>query len=99
MNESAKKSQEEMEELVKKRKKEWDDFLFKLNSKSDETLTKGELVKAIEFISDDIQGIGEMASYALHNMNVLNNNFQQLVSVLQGGQPVANKTKSGIIIP
>jgi ATP phosphoribosyltransferase len=101
MNESStKKSQEEMDELAKERKKEWDDFLSELASKSDEPLTKGEFIKALEFITGDIQGIGEMASYAMYNMNVLNSNFQHLVSVLQGGKsPVVNKTKSGIIIP
>jgi hypothetical protein len=94
-------TQEEAEAMMKARKKEWDDFVYELKVKSEEPVTKGELVKVIDFISDDIQGIGEMSSISMHNVNVLNQHFQQLVKMLQSGepQPSERKTKSGIILP
>jgi hypothetical protein len=94
------KAQKELEAAAKVRKLEWDTLLQDLRNHADDPVTKGELVKVIDFIADDIQGIGEMANIAVHNVNVLHHNFQQLVTVLQGGQtPTMNKTQSGIILP
>lgn len=100
MNQEKEKSQEEIIKEAEARKKEFDTFMKGLKDNSKDALTKGDLLKAIEFISDDMQGIGEMAGVALHNTGVLNQNFQQLVALIRGNAGNSlNKTKSGIILP
>ena len=105
MSEEKEKSQEELQAeakaMAEARGKEWEEFLDELKKKPDEPVTKGELVKAIEFISDDMAGLGQMVGMNAQNTQVLHHNFQQLARVLQGGgqAPGHNTTPGGIILP
>jgi len=93
-------TEEEMKAHYDARKKEWTDFIDNLKANPDEPVTKGELVYAIEVISDNIQGVGEMSSVAMHNTQALAHNFDQFMSAI-GAKPSSsgNRTKSGIILP
>lgn len=94
-------TEEEMKAQFEARKKEWTDFIEKLKSNPDEPVTKGELAFAIEVMIENIQGIGEMSSVAIHNTQALAHNFEQFMSAI-GAKPVVNpasRTKGGIILP
>lgn len=94
-------TQEEMKKEYEARKVEWDAFIQDLKDNPDVTVTKAELLKMVDFVSENINGLGQMSAMMMHNLEVLNHNFQQIVNVLSGGKPsvVRNKTQSGIILP
>ena len=94
-------TEEETKAQFEARKKEWTDFIDNLKANPDEPVTKKELAFAIEVISENIQGIAEMAGVALHNVQVVAHNFEQMMSAIgmKPGNTSANRTKSGIILP
>lgn len=94
-------TEEQMKKEIEAYKKEWEDFNQSLKDNPDAPVTKGELAKAIQFISEDMGGLGQLTNHLGKNLNILAHNFQQLVGAIQGqsGVPMANKTKSGIILP
>ena len=91
--------QAEAKALAEKRMEEWEKFLETLKKDPDSPITKGELVKTIEFFSEDLQAVGQLIGMNSHNSQVLHHNFQQLAQVLQQGQPVQNTSPGGIILP
>jgi len=94
-------TEEEMKAHYEARKKEWSDFIDNLKANPDEPVTKKELAFAIEVISENIQGIAEMAGVALHNTQAVAHNFEQFMSAI-GAKPGVNpasRTKGGIILP
>jgi len=101
------KTQEELQAeakaIAEARGKEWEEFMNGLKENPDEPVTKGELVQAIEFISEDMAGLSQMLGITAQNTQVLHHNFQQLAQVLQGGGPGPNgggrQTPGGIILP
>ena len=105
MSNEEQKSQEELQkeaqEMAEKRKAEYEEFMKELNENEDEPCTKAQLAKAIQFISEDISGIGQMVGMNAHNAQVLNHNMQQIANVLQLGQSggVGHQTPGGIILP
>lgn len=95
-------TEEEMKEYTEKRKKEWEEFYEDLKSNPDEPVTKGDLKKAVDFLFEDFAALSQMVQINSHNTNVLNQNFNQIVSVLQGGKPGmpgGQRTKGGIVLP
>lgn len=94
-------TEEEMKAAVELHKKAWEEFNKTLQDNSEEPVTKAELSKAIDFISQDLGGVAQMTQMIGQNMNVLHQNVQQVIQVIQGGQPAipGTKTKSGIILP
>jgi len=94
-------TEEEMKKAMEEHKKAYEAFHKKLSENPDETVTKGELLEAIDFIGNDMGGLAQMVNVIANNMNVLHHNVQQVVQVIQGGQPpiAAKKTDSGIILP
>jgi len=94
-------TKEEMKKEYEARKAKWDAFVQDLKDNPDATVTKSELLEVVEFVSGNIEGLAQMSVTMMHNMDALNHNFQQIVSVITGGKPgtVGNKTKSGIILP
>lgn len=105
-SENNEKTQEELrkeaEIASEERKKEWESLIKNLEDNSDEPATKGELVKALHFIEDDLAGIAQMVSINAQNSQVLNHNFQAIAQAISGGQgpgPNAPRTQGGIILP
>lgn len=95
-------TEQEMKEYTEKRKNEWEEIYNDLKSNPEEPMTKGDLTKVIDFIFEDFGAISQMVQINSHNLNVLNQNFNQIVSVLQGGKPGTpggQRTNSGIILP
>jgi len=93
-------TEEEMKIAHEERLAAWEKFTASLEENSDDPASKGELLKVIQFMSEDIQGIAHMVGLNVHNIQALNHNFQQLVQVIQGGTTQGpNKTPGGIIIP
>jgi hypothetical protein len=93
-------TKEQFQKAVEDRKKEFEDFLNELKSKPEESLTKKEFVKTLDFILEDFNLIAEMSYMANYNNDILGKNFEILVKNLTENSPAqVNKTKSGIILP
>lgn len=94
-------TREEMEKLNEARQKEFKDFMDSLKNDPDSPCTKAELAKAIEFIGETLQGVGELAGAAMYNVQILGHNFNTLMTAIQTGKGVSpvKKTNSGIILP
>ena len=89
-----------MKMVMEQQMKEWESFTKKIKDNPTATVTNEEFTKVIDFFSENLEGMSQMLSSMVHNMNVLNTNFNQIIGALQGnGQPPVNKTKSGIILP
>ena len=93
-------SKEEIEKITAQQKKEWEDFMEDLKNNPEEKLSKGEYLKSLEVVLDNMGGIAHMTNVLMNNMNSLHHNFNQLLESLQGGgSGVMNKSKGGIILP
>ena len=101
MNQEKQMTEEEMKKMMEVRKAEWDTFIGKIKDDPSAVVTNAVLEKTIDFLAEDMGGIAQMAHALSQNMNVLNNNFAQIMTAIQGGPqtPGVNKTKSGIILP
>lgn len=101
MEQEQKMTEEEMQKEVEKQKKEWQELNKLLKDNPDQPVTKAELAKVIDFISNDISGIAQMTTILSNNMNVIHREFTKILSIL-GVIPSENqqkRTKNGIIIP
>jgi hypothetical protein len=95
MAEQVQMTEEEMRKYAEEHKKEFDAFMSDLVENPTDTLTKKDLARAIEFISEDMGGLAQM-THSLYQ------DFQGLVHVLRNGQlgtPSVSKSKGGIILP
>jgi hypothetical protein len=101
MAEEKQMTEEEYKKLVEERQKEVDDFLLGLEKDPEGLLTKGDFLKMVNFLFEDLGGVARMASMNTQNIQGLGMNFNQLVGAIQGGPqaPVGKKTKGGLIIP
>jgi hypothetical protein len=103
--EETKKTQEELraelEAEMKKHHEEYETFLGELKNNPDQPVTNANLFKAISFIANDIESIGQMSMTSAQNEQYLYNQFSALMQLLQQGnqEPRLTKTKSGIILP
>jgi hypothetical protein len=85
-------TEEEMKKEVENMQKEWNDFVEDLQNNPTDSLTKGDLMKALQFISSNLNNLSHMVAVNSHNLG-------QVINVLHGGMQHGNKTKSGIILP
>ena len=93
-------TREEYEKMMKDRQDAWEKVINNFKENSEEPITKGEMLKIIDYISEDIGGLAQMAQMMGQNMNALNHNFEKIMSIISGGSgPSVNKTPGGIIIP
>jgi hypothetical protein len=102
MSEEKEMTQEEMEKDAQKRKEDWESFMKNLNENPDEPVTKKDLLKIIDFVSNDVGGLAQIVQITAHNQNILNHNMQGIMQVLRGGPGSmggASKTPGGIILP
>ena len=94
-------TEEEMKKAIEASKKEWDALIADFKADPDKPVTKGELLKVVEFITSEVQMIGEMSQAAFNNTITLHQKFQQMMAAITGQRvtPPVTKTKGGIIIP
>lgn len=98
--EEKKMTEEEFKILIEKHKADWEAFVKNLKDNPTVPVTNADLLKAIEFISEDMGGMGQMIHMLGNNLNILNHNLQIIMQAVQGGQAQAvAKTKGGIILP
>ena len=106
MSEEQEKTQEELyaeaKSMAEARGKEWEEFLEEMKSNGDAPVTYVDLLKVITFMSEDMQGLGQMVNINSQNSQALHKGLQQLAHMIQGGNPQShqpNKTPGGIILP
>lgn len=92
--------QSELEAEMKKFHEEYKSFLDELKDNPDVPVTNATLFKAMNFIANDVESIGQMAMASAQNEQYLFNQFKALIQMMQqGNEPGITKTKSGIILP
>jgi hypothetical protein len=61
---------------VEERKKVWDDFMDSLQNNPEQIVTKADLFKALDYISEDIGTLAQMSITNNSNIVALNNKIK-----------------------
>ena len=92
-------TEEEAQKLIEEHRLAWEAFFTNLKNNPTVPVTNADLVKTIEFLAEDMGGMGQMIKMIGSHLGGLENRFQHLMTALGAKLTPAKTTKSGIILP
>ena len=98
---------EEMQKIVAERKDAWESFNERILKDKDKKATNADLAFVSNFIADDIKEVVEMMGHLMQNQQLINKQFNSVMSVIQQSNiqnqirkgSTGIQSQSGIILP